>query len=57
MANLVVGSKVKEFIKTKGLHTSGELLDGLDKKVEEVLTKACKRCQENKRGTVRPHDL
>ena len=57
MANLVVGSKVKEFIKAKKLHTSGELLDGLDKKVEEVLTEACKRCEGNKRGTVRPYDL
>jgi len=57
MANLVVGSKVKETIKTKGCHSSGDLIDALDKKMAVVLDEACKRCKANKRGTVRPHDL
>ena len=57
MANLVVGSKVKESIKSKGCHTSGDLTDALDKKMEAILDGACKRCQSNKRTTVKPHDL
>lgn len=57
MANLVVASKVKETIKTKGCHTSGELIDALDKKVLSLLDEACKRTKENKRSTVKPADL
>lgn len=53
---VVVGSKVKEFNKSKGCHTSGDFLDGLNKKVLWMLEEACKRCKENKRSTVRPHD-
>lgn len=57
MANLVVGSKVKEAIKAKGCHTSGELIDALDAKVATLLDEACKRCQANKRSTVKSQDL
>ena len=57
MANLVVASKVKETIKAKGCHTSGELMDALDKKITLVLDEACKRCKDNKRSTVKPVDL
>jgi len=57
MANLVVGSKVKETIKNNGCHTSGELIDALDEKVASLLNEACKRTQSNKRSTVKPQDL
>ncbi|MDZ7798175.1 MAG: hypothetical protein U5L76_01005 [Patescibacteria group bacterium] len=57
MANLVVGSKVKEAIKAKGCHTSGELIDALDQKVASLLNDACERTQANKRSTVKPQDL
>jgi len=57
MANLVVGSKVKEAIKANGCHTSGELIDALDEKVASLLNEACKRTQSNKRSTVKPQDL
>jgi len=53
----VVGSKVKGFIKEKGVHTSGDFVEGLSKKVEAMLTEAVERCKANKRGTVRPHDV
>ena len=54
---LVVGSKVKAFIKEKGCHTSGELLDGLSEKVQALLEGACERCKGNKRSTVKKIDL
>lgn len=54
---LVVGSKVKAYIKSKGCHTSGDALDGLSKKVQEILDAAIMRCKENKRSTVRPQDM
>ena len=40
---LVVGSKVKEFVKGKGLNSSGNLGEALRKKVEALLEDAAKR--------------
>ena len=54
---LVVGSKVKAYVKEKGLHSSGNLAEGLSVEVVALLDKAIKRCQSNKRSTVRPEDL
>lgn len=54
---LVVGSKVKAYIKSKGCHTSGDALEGLNKKVHEILDAATARCQGNKRSTVKPQDM
>lgn len=54
---LVVGSKVKEFIKDAELRSDGELVDALSAKVETILKDAMKRCKENGRSTVRPCDL
>lgn len=54
---LVVGSKVKAYVKEKGLHSSSDLAEGLSKEVEALLGKAVARCQANKRSTVRPADL
>ena len=55
--NLVVGSKVKDFIKEEELRTDGDLIDALSTKVGEMLKEAMKRCKENGRSTVRPCDL
>ena len=55
--NLVVGSKVKDFIKESELRTDGDLLEALSGKVEEMLKCAMARCKENGRSTVRPCDL
>ena len=54
---LVVGSKVKAYVKSKGCHSSGELLEGLNKAVEALLDKAAERCKNNKRSTVKNNDL
>lgn len=54
---LVVGSKVKDFIKEEELRTDGDLIDALSEKVSEMLKGAMKRCKENGRSTVRPCDL
>lgn len=55
--SLVIGSKVKAYVKTKGLMCSGELPDAVSAKVRELLDAACERTTQNKRSTVRPHDL
>ena len=54
---LVVGSKVKAFIKSKKGKTSGDLVEALSGKVQCMLEAAVKRAKENKRTTVRPYDL
>jgi len=57
MEILVVSSKVKNYIKAKGLHSSSSLAEGLSAEVAAMLDKAIKRCQSNKRSTVRSEDL
>jgi hypothetical protein len=54
---LVVGSKVKAFIKSKKCLTSGELLGALTAKVAVMLEAATARTKKNGRSTVRAHDL
>ncbi|MFQ5957134.1 MAG: hypothetical protein ACE5KK_05125 [Candidatus Brocadiales bacterium] len=54
---LVVGSKVKEYIKNNGCMTSGELISALSCKVECLLDSAIERAKANKRKTVGPHDV
>ena len=54
---LVVGSKVKAYIKAKGCHTSADALAALSAKVEGILDTATERTKGNKRSTVKPQDL
>jgi len=54
---LVVGSKVKAYIKANGYKCSGELIGSLSEAVHGVLDGAMSRCSGNKRSTVRPNDL
>jgi len=55
--NVVVGSKVKEAVKSHGVRCSGDLVEALNGKVIALLGAAVARCEANKRGTVRPQDL
>ena len=54
---LVVGSKVKAYVKKKGCMSSGDLLPGLSDKLCALLDDAIKRTKANKRSTVRATDL
>jgi len=54
---LVVGSKVKAYIKSKGCHTSSEALGALNAEVHKILDGATERCKSNKRSTVKPQDM
>ena len=54
---LVVVSKVKEYIKSKKMMTSGDLPQALSNEIYGLLDKAIKRCKANKRATVRADDL
>lgn len=56
---LFVKSKVKEYIKSKGCNTSGDLLDGtaLNDAIIEILNKAISRAKSNNRKTIQERDL
>ena len=50
---LVVGSKVKNYIKAKGLMSSSDMLDAINCTVQCVLDRAAKRAEANGRKTIR----
>ena len=60
---LYVKSKIKDYIKAKGLNSSGELIDGTDREnilndlITEALDKAADRAKANNRKTLMPKDL
>ena len=54
---LVVGSKVKAYVKSKEMMSSGELIGALSDKVHDLLDAAIARTQANKRSTVKASDL
>jgi len=55
--NLVVGSKVKKYVKDNGSMSSGALIAALSDKVYDLLDDACNRAKENGRKTVKGIDL
>ena len=55
--SLVVASKVKGYIKSKGAMTSSEVMDALNEYVYKCLDRAAERCKANGRKTVRASDL
>jgi hypothetical protein len=54
---VVVGSKVKDVVRSAGFRSDGELVAAVSEKVHEMLEAAIGRAGSNKRGTVRPYDL
>ncbi len=54
---LVVASKVKAYIKSKGLMSSADAVDALSKKIYCILDCAAERTKANRRSTVKPQDL
>jgi histone H3/H4 len=54
---LVVGTKVKDVVKSAGLQSSGELIEAVSARVHEMLKGAVDRAQGNGRKTVRAYDL
>jgi len=56
---LFVKSKVRDYIKSKGCNTSGDLIDGpaLNDAITAVLDKAIGRAKANGRKTVQEKDL
>ena len=55
--NLIVASKVKEYIKSKKMMTSGDALEAINDAIYEMLDDAVERTKANKRSTVKPQDI
>ena len=54
---LVVASKIKAYIKAKGLMTASDSLGAINMKVCALLDEAAVRTTSNRRSTVKPQDL
>lgn len=55
--NLAYQSRVKDYIKNKGLRSDGDLPDAVSRKIRQLLNRAAERAKANGRKTVRPEDL
>lgn len=54
---LVVASKVKAFVKSKGMMTSSDALPALNDCIYAMLSAALARTAANRRSTLKPQDL
>lgn len=54
---LVVASKVKAYVKSKGMMSSSDAISALNCQVYALLDAAIARTKANKRSTVKPQDL
>jgi hypothetical protein len=54
---LVVASKIRAYIKSKGMMTASESLEAINCKVYCILDAAMKRTEANRRSTVKAQDL
>ncbi len=54
---LIVASKVRGYLKDKGVKMSGELIGELNKRVMGLLDMGVIRTKGNKRSTVKPQDV
>lgn len=57
MEPLVVASKVKAYVKSKGMMSSSEMISSLSCNVYCMLDAAIERTKANRRSTVKPQDL
>ena len=55
--SLIVASKVKAYVKSKGMMSSSDMLETLNCKVYCLLDGAIERTKDNRRSTVKPQDL
>ncbi len=54
---LVIASKVKAHIKSKGMMTSSDAISALSDKVYALIDAGIARTKANRRSTVKPQDL
>ena len=55
--SLIVASKIKAYVKGKGMMTSSDALVAISDRVYCMLEKALERTKANRRSTLKPQDL
>jgi hypothetical protein len=55
--SLIVASKIKAYIKSKGMMTASDSLEAISDRVYCMLDKAAERTKANRRSTLKPQDL
>jgi histone H3/H4 len=55
--SLVVASRVKQIVSSKGLQTSSDAIDALNRRIVSIIEEAVQRAKDNKRATVKPQDI
>ena len=54
---LIVASKIKAYVKSKGLMTASDSLEAINAKIYALLDEATERTTANRRSTLKPQDL
>jgi len=57
MTNLIIKSNIRKAVKDKIANVAEEVEQALNKKVQEMLDKACERAKKNGRRTLHARDL
>jgi len=57
MVDLLVQSKVRAYIKDKGLNTGGDTLEALDGRLADLISAAAERAKANDRKTLMAKDV
>ena len=55
--SLIVASKVKAYIRSKGMMTASESIEAINDKVHCMLDAAAARTKANRRSTIKAQDL
>ena len=56
MVDLLVQSKIREYIKKKGLNTGGDSIEALDKRFAKLIDDSIARAKANDRKTLMARD-
>lgn len=54
---LVINSKMKAYISSKGMNSSGDLAEAVSDELRKMIDRAIERCKEHGKKTVGPRDL
>jgi len=54
---LVINSKMKAYISSKGMNSSGDLAEAASDELRKMIDRAIERCKEHGKKTVGPRDL
>lgn len=57
LPSFVVEARMKEYIKSSDMHSTGDVVDAMNVQVAYLLDNAMRRCKQNGRTTVQARDV